>query len=805
MYNVVATGSIVIILYFLSLFFCRAGYFSLQVQRKIWNLLLAAFFISSAATGLFLALQINYKWNIPVIKSILKWHVESGIGLAFTGAIHFILHLSYFRKIFEPQAALSPPLPLKVISGKSMGENLFITGFTSSSVQLLLIREMMNISGGYEFITGIFLGSWLTGSALGASLAGKSKLNDIGMINLIFALSPVVSIFLMIILTRFYFSSGVTPTFLESIIFTFIVLTPYCMVSGFSFVKLISIAGSSDVLRPGVSFSIETTGGMAAGILISVLASGLLNTYQLLLIILSLCVYYVAIVYYLSGTGLKILLSGILFVGIFLTLLFNPDTFFRKQLLKGVKVTDTRDTPYGNITRGIYAGEESLYYNQRLLAYKNDEAEREEDIHYAMLQSNSPRNVLMISGDINSRLPEILKYPVKKVVFVERDPVLAGIASRNGSNRKLTIMTTDAYKYIRNTTDTFDVIILLLPPPSTLILNRYYTTDFFSEVKSRMRGNGIFMCSPGTETGYLNKEVLFLYSSIYNSMAGIFKNVLPMAGKKLYFIGSDSKLSPSVCQLSMEKNIQNLYVSPDYLSDDLIAMKSNEISSLIDMRVRQNRALVPVACFHYQAFSLSRYSGEKTIAIILLFIAFALPSMAVKRKNMIMYAMAASLAGFEIIALLLLQLTAGNMYVMTGLIIAGLMAGLAAGAGTNSGIMEKTPLYARALISIAYYIIIGLFAGDIIRISSTPAVIIIILLISFIPALFTGSLFGFLTSGQGPAEISSVYSSDLTGSALGFFLMSGVAIPLLGITVSVFLLSGIIFAGYILGTIGNKY
>ena len=34
----------------------------------------------------------------------------------------------------------------------------------------------MNITGGYELITGSFLGSWLIGSAIGASIAGKSAL-----------------------------------------------------------------------------------------------------------------------------------------------------------------------------------------------------------------------------------------------------------------------------------------------------------------------------------------------------------------------------------------------------------------------------------------------------------------------------------------------------------------------------------------------------------------------------------------------------------------------------------------------------
>jgi hypothetical protein len=36
------------------------------------------------------------------------------------------------------------------------------------------MREIMNVTGGYELITGSFLGSWLIGSAIGSSIAGKS-------------------------------------------------------------------------------------------------------------------------------------------------------------------------------------------------------------------------------------------------------------------------------------------------------------------------------------------------------------------------------------------------------------------------------------------------------------------------------------------------------------------------------------------------------------------------------------------------------------------------------------------------------
>jgi hypothetical protein len=54
------------------------------------------------------------------------------------------------------------------------------------------------------------------------------------------------------------------------------------------------------------------------------------------------------------------------------------------------------------------------------------------------------------------------------------------------------------------------------------------------------------------------------------------------------------------------------------------------------------------------------------------------------------------------------------------------------------------------------------------------------------------------------SDPASVYSADLAGSALGFVIVSGLAIPALGIRMTIILLSAIIFAALLFGTIRNK-
>ncbi len=799
MYHVTGTITVVIILYLLSLFLYRAGYYTSQLHRKIWNIFLATFFILTALAGLFLALQSNYKWKLPFTEHLINWHVEIGIALAVTGFFHFIWHFKYYTGLFRhsetPGIQRTPEQPGLI----NAGINLFIIGFVSSSVQLLFLREMINITGGYELITGVFLASWLIISAAGSVLAGKSGLADAKRINIIFVSTPVISLFFLILLSRLFSITGQTPSFLVSFIYIFIVLLPFSLVSGFTFVRMIRFAGYSS----GRSFSIETSGGIVAGIIIPLFTAGILNTFQLLLLIIILSITYVLLTYLVKSISSGYYIKTIAAILSALIVIFNADVFIRQILLPGVKITGTQDTPYGNVTTGESFGEKSTYYNHRLLTYSNDVAEREEDIHYAMLQCGRPEKVILISGSLTSHLSEILKYPVTDITYIERDPLLSKSESdiSNTYNAGITISEDDAFRFIRNLRDSVDAIIMLIPPPSTLLLNRYYSAEFFEAVRKRLSRDGVFLCSPGPSQNYYNKESVRMYSSIFNSLKEAFGNVLPIAGNKLYFIASEKELSSSVTRLAIERNIENVYVGPDYLSDDLIASKTKELLSILDPGVRKNSEDFPVAFFNHQSLIFSMNEGEKTLSILIMITLFAIPVLAVNQRNLIMYSGASALAGFEIILLLTLQLSSGNMYQLTGILIAAFMSGLAAGAISDFGFERSLTLRKKGILLFLFYAFTGIIYNSIENAGNELIIISILIFLAFIPAFITGSIFREITSGEnGKVNTPAIYSSDLAGSALGFIIISSLAVPLIGIRLSIFLLSLIIFTGVLTGT-----
>jgi hypothetical protein len=83
--------------------------------------------------------------------------------------------------------------------------------------------------------------------------------------------------------------------------------------------------------------------------------------------------------------------------------------------------------------------------------------------------------------------------------------------------------------------------------------------------------------------------------------------------------------------------------------------------------------------------------------------------------------------------------------------------------------------------------------------------VILLIIAGFIPAMITGSFFHDLTSREkGNIESSVVYSADLAGSAIGFLVFSGLTVPLVGISTSLFILPILVSVGFVFILTGKR-
>jgi len=803
MYHVILTGTVSLILYSLTFAGSRSGIITRRDHMAFWNIVLLVTFILVAAAGIFLALQSNYRWKITGVEKILKWHVESGIAMSACAIIHLTWNISYYKAVLKG----SPGQKSRLMTSSREKPDvinfrmaLLLLGFLTGIMQVIFLREILNLSGGYEMAAGAVFACWIIVSALGAKLAGSNRHPRTSILMIILPLSSVLTFAIYMLLSRVLLEEGVTPGIIYSLIICGLSLIPFCLLSGYLFVILSSDAGRKISLVPGNSFAIETAGSMLAGILVSLLTGNIFGNFQLLF--LSVLFYYIIFLLF-SGSPFRIPFILLMLAGMLAVIIFEPDTCIRNILLGSVRVIESTDSKYGNIAIGEYQGERSIFYDHRLIDYEQDEKQREENIHYAMLQHEEPRDVLIISGGSNKHIREVLKYRgVKTISYLERDPGLIALmrdSTMSYPGVDIRIENDDAFSYIRKTAMKYDVIISLLAEPDNIVTNRFYTREYFLDIKKVLRPGGIFMLKAGAASSYISDEESAFISTVYNSLSCAFTNILPIEGESIYLISSDSSLTTAITGLVSEKGLENTYVNPYYLNDEIIRYNSQQVSEIIDKSMPGNFLDRPRAVFYKQRYQLDKSGRNRLPVIILISFILLLPFITGSNSSRTMYSASLNLAGTEILALILIQSTAGNFYQLAGLLIATVMGGLATGSSARKGIKDKyvelTPVFL-GLLALCY----AFLSSGILQIQSGSLPVILSFALVVLPAIMAGYYYRRKTAEDvNYRTISGMYFADLSGAALGFMVIAGILVPFYGIKSTFFILAFLNFASYITG------
>ncbi len=118
--------------------------------------------------------------------------------------------------------------------------------------------------------------------------------------------------------------------------------------------------------------------------------------------------------------------------------------------------------------------------------------------HVPMFTHPNPKNVLVIGGGDGGTVREVLKHPsVEKVTMVEIDSVVVEASKKyipqtagKLEDQKVTLKIADGVDFMKNSQETFDVIIVDSSEPigpATPLFN----IDFYKDVEARLSDNGI--------------------------------------------------------------------------------------------------------------------------------------------------------------------------------------------------------------------------------------------------------------------------------------------------------------------------
>jgi len=386
--------------------------------------------------------------------------------------------------------------------------SLFILGLTSLVGQMILIRELSISFYGNEFFIGIILAFWLLWVGIGGftgyfTTRVWKKINFLIVIQLTFA----ALLFFEIFFIRYFKGSigfaGEIPNLVTSLLAAIIFPSLLCLILGIWWThatKLIADNSEEKSLSVNHAYFMETFGFIAGGILFSFV---LVKLPSFLIAYILLGVTFISAIFLINKTllfKLALACTLILFIGIFYQYIPTLEKLSLNYIYKNQSILETTNSLYGQVTVTETNGQQNYYESGLLLGSDNETELAEQLVHFPMLETSNPKNILLIGGGFNGALKEILKYDIEKVYYLELDPELIKIAKKHLPpdlkndllNPKVNIINTDGFYFLKTAQQKFDAIIINLPDPSTALINRYYTKEFFELVKKKLDDNGVF-------------------------------------------------------------------------------------------------------------------------------------------------------------------------------------------------------------------------------------------------------------------------------------------------------------------------
>ncbi len=722
---------------------------------------------------------------------------------------------------------------------------LSLIGFTAVIGQVVLMRELMVVSGGNELSLGLMLATWLLWTALGSGVLGRwrpAREQPRRLVAALEALSAAaLPLALLVVRAARAALRPVTGELLspaEILATSLAALGLFCPLSGWLFA-----AGSRLYAREAAAttaaatarvYWLEALGSGAGGLLAALLLTPHLGSFRIALLAGALNLL-AASALALSGRARRLAQAGIA-----LALLLAPAAANRLEavslawLWRGFRVIEERNSPYGNLTVIETEGSRTLYESGLAAGTAPDPAAAEEAVHYALLQHPAPRRLLLIGGGWNGSLRQALEHPtLERVDYVELDPAVLELAGRRfaeewlpaAAEPRVCIHAADGRLYLKTAPGPFDVIIVNLPEPSTAQLNRFYTLEFFRLAAAKLGPEGVLALRLRASENYISPERARLLGSIRDTLRAVFPGVALLPGETVHLLATRrpevlTRDADALAERLRARGLRTQYVREYYFRFRLTPARVQALEEQIGAAgtAPLNRDLAPIA-YYFDAvlwgaqfdrrygdlFQAAAGVGLGRVAAGLALLMGLLATLAGRAGAAATAALAVAAMGFSSIALEVLllvgfQVLYGYVYHQLSLVIAAFMAGMALGsrrALAGSGRRDAALLAGlQSLAAGAALLLYAVFAalGGV----SGAAGLWAVSHLGF-PALALGCgwmggyqfpVAGRIYFGGERAEApGGLYALDLAGACLGAVLVSAYALPVFGFLGTAWLLA----------------
>jgi spermidine synthase len=745
----------------------------------------------------------------------------------------------------------------------SLKISLFIKGLSAMIAQVVLMRELLVSFYGNELTLGIILANWLILVAIGSFMIGKtpekveSRIEVFAVFQLFFAVVLPLTIYLSRIFKNILLFTpgeglGFGPIFYSS----FLVLLPVTLPQGALFTygcRLYFQSVKKDASSIGKVYALESVGAIAGGILITFFLVQYLNSFEIAFIIsmtnalVSIFLLWPKPHFLKSALRKNLLIFSILLCSVFAYCLLPQisKTIHQSSIQsqwRNLNAIHNENSIYGNITV-TKRGEQFTFFANGVPTITTpvpDMASIEDLVHFPILFHENPESLLILSGGAGGMIHEILKYPVRRVDYVELDPLLLKLVQKFStpltqlelSDPRVKIHYSDDRFFINRTQDRFDLIFVGLPAPQELQTNRLFSYEFFSIAKKKMNPEGIIVLTlPGSFT-YISPELRDLNRCILATLKAVFRSVRIIPGDTNLYLASDSSKLERVTSAEIVKRFEDRKIKTSLLTKSYLEFRLHErwlkwfFESTGRKEVQINSDLRPVGVF----FSLSYWNALFSPSLAKIFKWFEGLSLQISISFMILFTLLISvvfvnrpsvsgqsvpyaifttgLAGmiYNLAIIFTFQTFYGYLYEQIGLLIAVFMFGVALSSLSMTRYLDRIESDAHLFLKIEICVIIFSFLFPFVfsipsQYIEKTVISLLVYPLFLIMSLFSGACIGLQFPLASKIYLALpgkkrtlghtaglLYGADLLGGFLGGIFGGVFLLPILGLKESCFMM-----------------
>lgn len=288
--------------------------------------------------------------------------------------------------------------------------------------------------------------------------------------------------------------------------------------------------------------------------------------------------------------------------------IFAPQLEFAlEQRLYRDQVVFNQQTPYQKLTVTQWHNDIRLFINGGLQFSSLDEYRYHESlVHVPFAAVPHAQNILVLGGGDGLALREILKYPrVKQVTLVDIDPKMTDLFSQlplltqlnqnSLSSPKVKIIHQDAFKFVENSQQFFDIILVDLPDPSHTGLSKLYSQSFYEMVKRHLSLRGV-MVTQSTSPFFAPEAFWCIHKTLQSAELKVYPYhvEIPSFGNWGFNLASQQKFS--VKDLKLADTIKTRFLNPEMLASLFVFPEDLHFE---EQQLKINTLIQPVILQYY--------------------------------------------------------------------------------------------------------------------------------------------------------------------------------------------------------------